>query len=163
MFIDDTRGALSTLKAEMQEERRVKASQDLNIGDILYQNMDKNDGLVLNKGYNERLKYFVIVGKTAEGDAIGLCLINSNLDYYAQVPAFQKYQYILKLENYRGILEKDSRLDCAKLFPMKSKKSIAVKAELVGHLIPEDHQNVLKLVASCSFIDEHTKKVYHIK
>ncbi len=125
--------------------------------------MDKNDGLVLNKGYNERLKYFVIVGKTLTGDAIGLCLINSNLDYYAQFPIFQQYQYTLKLENYRGILEKDCRLDCAKLFQMKSRKSIAVKAEIVGHLISEDKQNILKLVASCGFIDEHTKKVYQIK
>ena len=163
MLIDDARGALSTLKAEMQEARRVKTSLDLNIGDIVYQNMDKNDGLVLNKGYNERRKYFVIVGKTSKGDAIGLCLINSNLDYYAQVPAFQKFQYTLKQENYKGVLEKDSRLDCAKLFLMKSKKSIAVKAELIGHLTPKDEQNVLKLVASCGFIDEHTKKVYCIK
>ena len=74
----------------------------------------------------------------------------------------QPFQYILKYDNYKTVLEKDSRLDCAKLFPMKTRKSVAVKAELVGHLIPEDEANVLKLVADCGFINAHMKKVYRI-
>lgn len=81
MLIDDVKGALAALKTEMQEDRRIKSGADLNVGDIVYQNMDRSDGLVLNKGYDDRLKYFVIVGKNSKGDAIGLCLINSDLDF----------------------------------------------------------------------------------
>ena len=142
--------------------RTIKSNANISIGDIVYQNMDRNDGLVLYKGYDNRLKYFVIVGKNSKGDAIGLCLINSNLDFYKQVPAMQRFQYILKADNYKGVLVKDSRLDCAKLFPMKIRKSIAVKAVCVGHLIEEDKVNVLTLVASCGFIDAHKKKVFGI-
>lgn len=162
MLIDDAKGALAAIKAEMQEDRRIKSSTELNVGDIVYQNMDRNDGLVLNKGYDVRLKYFVIVGKNSKGDAIGLCLINSDLDFFCNVPAMQRYQYILKANNYKGVLTKDSRLDCAQLFPMKARKSIAVRAERVGHLTPEDEAKVLPLVASCSFIDAHMRKVYRI-
>lgn len=106
--MDDPRGALMALKAEMQKEGRVKTRTSLEIGDIVYQNMDRADGLVLNNGYNERLKYFVIVGKNSKGDAIGLCLINSDLDFYKDEPIMQQFQYILKADNYKGILVKDS-------------------------------------------------------
>ena len=111
MLIDDVKGALAALKTEMQEDRRIKSGADLNVGDIVYQNMDRSDGLVLNKGYDDRLKYFVIVGKNSKGDAIGLCLINSDLDFYRNVPAMQRFQYILKAEDYKGVLTKDSRLE----------------------------------------------------
>lgn len=144
------------------ESEPIKSSQDLIVGDIVYQDMDRNDGLVLNKGYDSRFKYFVIVGKNTKGDAIGLCLINSDLDFYRNVPAMQRFQYILKAENYKGILTKDSRLDCAKLFSMKARKSVAVKAERVGCLTVEDKSKVLSLVSSCGFIDAHMKKVYRI-
>ena len=162
MLIDDIKGALVALKAEMQEDRCIKSGTDLNVGDIVYQDMDRNDGLVLNKGYDDRLKFFVIVGKNSKGDAIGLCLINSDLDFYKNVPAMQRFQYILKATDYKGVLKKDSRLDCAQLFPMKARKSVAVKAERVGHLTADDEAKVLPLVASCGFIDAHMKKVYRI-
>lgn len=141
---------------------RVKSDTCLNVGDIVYQNMDRKDGLVLNKGYDTRFKYFVIVGKNSKGDAIGLCLINSDLDFYKDIPVMQRFQYILKCNDYNGILEKDSRLDCAQLFPMKTKKSVAVGAQIVGHLTSKDMAKVLSLVASCGFIDTHMKKVYRI-
>lgn len=146
----------------MSESIKIKSGDDLCVGDIVCQNLDRNDGLVLNKGYNERRKYFVIVGKNSKGDAIGLCLINSNLDFYKYVPAMQRFQYLLKADNYIGILSKDSRLDCAQLFPMKIKKCVAVKAMIVGRLTANDKQQVISLVSSCGFIDEHIRKVYRI-
>lgn len=162
MLTDNNKEASRTDITKMQEEGTVKSGTLLNVGDIVYQNMDRKDGLVLNKGYDERYKYFVIVGKNSKGDAIGLCLVNSNLDFYKDMPAIQRFQYILRHENYKGILQKDSRLDCAQLFSMKTKKSIAVKAQLIGHLTSEDETKVLSLVASCGFIDTHMKKVYRI-
>jgi hypothetical protein len=153
---------LAQVKAQIQRQTVIKSDTVLNVGDIVKQRMDRNDGLALKNEYKDRRKFFVIVGKNSKGDAIGLCLINSDLDFYKNTPAMQPFQYILKYDNYKTVLEKDSRLDCAKLFPMKTRKSVAVKAELVGHLIPEDEANVLKLVADCGFINAHMKKVYRI-
>lgn len=36
MIIDDSRNVLAHLKAELHEESAVKASADMNIGDIVY-------------------------------------------------------------------------------------------------------------------------------
>ena len=162
MLIDDAKGSLAALRAAIKQEQQVSSGSDMNVGDIVYQNMDANDGLTLKNGYQNRNKYFVIVGKNSKGDAIGLCFINSDLDFYKNNPNRQKYQYTLKQENYPGILEKDSRLDCAELFTLKARKSVAVKAEVVGHLTSDDEEKVIPLVSSCGFIDEHKKKVYRI-
>lgn len=162
MLIDDIRGSLSALKETIQEEQRVSSRSDLRIGDIVYQCMDRNDGLTLKGDYNTRYKYFVIVGKKSNGDSIGLCLINSDLDFYKNNPARQKFQYTMKKDNYPGILKKDSRLDCAELFEMKARKSIAVKAEIVGHLTPQDEKIIIPLVAGCEFIQKRLRKVYGI-
>lgn len=48
MIIDDSRNVLAHLKSELHEESAVKASADMNIGDIVYLEMDENDGLTLS-------------------------------------------------------------------------------------------------------------------
>lgn len=50
---------------------------------------------------------------------------------YRNVPAMQRFQYILKAEDYKGVLTKDSRLDCAQLFPMKAKKSVPMASAVL--------------------------------
>lgn len=148
--------------AENAAEKVVASRDDLNVGDIVYQTLDRNDGLTLTGEYATRNKFFVIVGKNSKGDAIGLCLVNSNIDFYRDVPQMQKFQYILKQADYPKVLTKDSRLDCAVLFPMKARKSVAVKAKVVGHLTEADEKAILPLVASCGFIDEHVRKVFRL-
>lgn len=162
MLIDDAKGSLAALRAAIQQKQQVSSGSDLNVGDIVFQCMDEKDGLTLKDGYSTRNKYFVIVGKNTKGDAIGLCLINSDLDFYKNNPKRQAFQYTLKQADYPEILDKDSRLDCAELFTMKARKSVAVKAEVVGHLTSDDKNKVIPLVASCGFIDAHKKKVYRI-
>lgn len=144
------------------DSKTVTSHDDVAVGDIVYQDMDANDGITLKGDYVSRKKYFVIVGKNSKGDAIGLCLVNSNLDFYKDNPLMQKFQYTLLKKNYPTILAKDSRLDCALLFPMKVRKSVAVKAQVVGHLTETDEKAVIPLVSSCEFIDEHVRKVYRI-
>lgn len=162
MLIDDAKGSLAALRAAIQQKQQVSAGSDLDVGDIVFQCMDEKDGLTLKDGYSTRNKYFVIVGKNTKGDVIGLCLINSDLDFYQNNPKRQAFQYTLKQADYPDILDKDSRLDCAELFAMKARKSVAVKAEVVGHLTSDDESKVIPLVASCGFIDAHKKKVYRI-
>ncbi len=131
---------------------------ELNFGDIVFQNMDANNGLSLKNVYATRNKYFVIVGKKSKGDAIDLCLFNSNLDFYKNNPNRQKYQYTLKRADYLGKLEMDSRLDCAELFTLQARQNVFVKAKVVGHLTSDDEDNVMPLVASYGFIDVHRRE-----
>lgn len=147
---------------EESDNKTITSRGDIAVGDIVYQELDRNDGLILTGDYATRRKYFVIVGKNSKGDAIGLCLVNSNLDFYKDNPLMQKFQYTLLQKDYPDVLTKDSRLDCALLFPMKVRKSVAVKAQVVGHLTEADEKAVFPLVASCEFIEEHLRKVYRI-
>lgn len=60
MIIDDSRNVLAQLKADLHNETTVKSSADLKVGDIVYLEMDENDGLTLRNGYATRRKYVVI-------------------------------------------------------------------------------------------------------
>lgn len=79
MIIDDSRNVLAHLKAELHEESAVKASADMNIGDIVYLEMDENDGLTLRNGYATRRKYVVIIGKNEKGNLVGSLIVNSKI------------------------------------------------------------------------------------
>ena len=45
--MDDVNGTLAGLKSELSRSCQVKSSDDLHVGDIVYVELDKNDGLVL--------------------------------------------------------------------------------------------------------------------
>ena len=57
----DSNGKLAEIKKAIVEASLVKSIADLSVGTIVYVEMDKNDGLVLNEGYPTRLKYVVVV------------------------------------------------------------------------------------------------------
>ncbi len=78
MIIDDSRNVLAHLKAELHEESAVKASADMNIGDIVYLEMDENDGLTLRNGYATRRKYVVIIGKNEKGNLVGSLIVSKH-------------------------------------------------------------------------------------
>lgn len=65
--MEDYKDRLAQLKAQIEDQNRIKFDTVLNVGDIVVQRMDKKDGLVLNKGYDDRQKIFVIVGKKLKG------------------------------------------------------------------------------------------------
>lgn len=45
MGIIDSRGALATLREQIHEEKVVKGIDDLHVGDIVYYDMDRADGI----------------------------------------------------------------------------------------------------------------------
>ena len=63
--MDDKSGALSKLKRGIAEKEKIDVSS-IQIGDIIYMPLDKEDGLTLTDGYKDRLKYIVIIGFTPE-------------------------------------------------------------------------------------------------
>ncbi len=76
---------------------------DLKTGTVIYVEMDRKDGLVLNKGYNERLKYVVIAGAKSNKKEFLLVLINSENDY-SDIQDWKANQYPLLLSNYNDFL-----------------------------------------------------------
>ena len=77
--MEDSRGVLQGLKAIFDKEE-IEGISSIHLGDIIYVSLDQEDGLILSNGYNDRLKYRVIIGFTPEGNAIGSLLVNSEID-----------------------------------------------------------------------------------
>ena len=152
---------LAALEQQMYNERLVTSADDLHIGDIIYVEMDRSDGLVLNSGYDTRLKYVVVAGSKSNQKDFGVVLINSDADY-SDAPDWIAEQYPLLQKNYVGILDKDSWADCTDPKELPLRKMKAKKAERMGRLTDEDLQHVMQLLKDSSFVEPHFKKVYHI-
>lgn len=153
---------LSQLHAKMLEEALVKGIDDIHVGDIIYYDMDRADGLVLNGPYDSRLKYVVVSGSKSNHKEICAVLINSDKDY-SQDPRWQNEQYCIRQADYPGILHDDSWIDCSDPKELLVKKLKAKKAVKCGSLNKIDLQNVMTHLKENGFVDDHIRKVYGIK
>lgn len=65
-----------------------------------------------NKGDDGRKKYFIVIGKDQEGNAIGFVLINSEVNPH--LPACRKeLHYLLKATDYDFLEGEDRFVDCS--------------------------------------------------
>lgn len=159
--MDDKTGTLSKLKAILEAAEQVDMSS-VKIGDIIYVTLDEDDGLTLKDGYDDRLKYIVIIGFTPEGIALGALLINSEIDPSKRSAELKDCQYPLLARNYRNILDYDSWLDCSDIFELSKLKISERKGKLKGHLTTEDLERVMDFLKDTEVFDTATKKRYGI-
>lgn len=145
----------------MQRDTIVKGAEELQVGDIVYYDMDSADGITLINGYVSRLKYVVIAGAKSNLKEVCAVLINSDNDH-SLAPDWQAEQYLIRQVDYPEILDRDSWIDCTDPKELKVSKIKAKKAEKKGHLNDRDLANVMKHLKENDFIDNHTRKVYGI-
>lgn len=152
---------LSQLKEQMRQESLVKGIEDLQVGDIVYYDMDRADGIVPTPGYDSRLKYVIIAGAKSNAKEVCAVLINTDNDH-SLAPDWQAEQYLIRQEDYPEILDHDSWIDCTDPKELKVAKIKAKEAEKKGRLNDDDLANVMKHLIENDFIDAHTRKVYGI-
>ena len=157
----DQEGKLANLKNSLQKASLVKSIAELQVGTVIYVELDANDGLVLKDGYKTRLKYVVVAGAKSNQKEICAVLINSDADY-SDDPDWKAEQYPLLQSNYPGLLDHDSWLDCTDPKPLTVKKLKAKKAEVSGSLLEEDLALVMDKLKNSDFIEPHMKKVFGI-
>ena len=155
--MDDLRGALEKLKAQMAEAEIADMSS-VKVGDIIYVPLDEENGLTLTQGYDTRRKYIVIIGFTPEGIAIGALLINSQINPSKRSPEMMDCQYPLLLRHYPNILDYDSWLDCSDIFELSKEKISERKGKLKGCLTDEDRCRVLEFLRETDVFDNVTKR-----
>lgn len=160
--MDDSSKTLESLQAQLRDEATVKDADDINVGDIIYYDMDRADGIVSKDGFDTRLKYVVVAGAKSNEKEICAVLINSDKDYSVD-PKWQAEQYCLKQADYPEFLVDDSWVDCSDPKELLVRKLKAKKAEKIGHLNDRDLKNVMKHLKENDFVDDHTRKVYGIK
>lgn len=159
--MDDKTGALSRLKAAIANEEKADISS-VKVGDIIYVPLDEEDGLILNGGYKDRLKYIVIIGFTPEGVAVGALLINSQIDLSKRSPELLDCQYPLLHRNYNHILDYDSWLDCSDIFEIPKLKITDKNGKIKGCLTEEDKKRIMDFLKETDVFDNVTKRRYGI-
>jgi len=135
--------------------------ESLSIGTILYMTMDASDGLILKNGYKTRNKFFIIIGFTSEGNAIGSLLINSNIDKTKLPLEYFSCQYPIKQENYNEILDYNSYIDCSEIFEF-TKDRIKMNGCIKGHLTSEDLTLIIGFLKETETLSIKEKRKYSI-
>ena len=105
----DHNDVLKDLHAQIQESSLVRSADDIQIGDIVYVEMDRNDGLVLVDGYDTRLKYIVVAGSKSDKKEFAVVLINSEADF-SDDSDWQGEQYLLRHSDYADVLEHEKKI-----------------------------------------------------
>jgi hypothetical protein len=152
---------LSKLQEQMRQDSLVKGIEDLKVGDIIYYDMDRADGIVPTLGYDSRLKYVVVAGSKSNFKEVCAVLINTDNDH-SLAPDWQAEQYLIKQEDYPNILDHDSWIDCTDPKELKVSKIKAKEAEKRGCLNARDLANIMKHLNENGFIEPHIRKVYGI-
>jgi len=153
---------LAQLREQMRQAALIGGMEDLQVGDIVYYNMDREDGIVPNPPYDSRLKYVVVAGAKADSKEVCAVLINSANDFSA-AQDWQAEQYLIRQVDYPAILDHDSWIDCTDPKELKVSKIMAKNTEKKGRLKACDLANVMKHLKESDFIDLHTKRVYGIE
>lgn len=159
--MDTEASILAQLKEKQRQESLVRGIEDLQVGDIVYYDMDRADGIVPSHGHDTRLKYVVVAGTKSNLKEVCAVLINTDNDYSSE-PDWQAEQYLIRQADYPGILEYDSWIDCTDPKELKVSKIKAKEAEKKGRLNVRDLANVMRHLKENAFIDSHTRKVYGI-
>ena len=134
--MDTPESTLAQLKEKLRQYSLVRGIEDLQVGDIVYYDMDRADGIVPSTGYDSRLKYVIVAGAKANSKEVCAVLINTDNDY-SSAPDWQAEQYLIKQTDYPEILDHDSWIDCTDPKELKVSKIKAKEAEKKDDLIHE--------------------------
>lgn len=159
--MDTKESVLAQLRERLRQDALVKGIEDLQVGDIVYYDMDRADGIVPADGYETRLKYVIVAGAKSNSKEVCAVLINTDNDH-SSAPDWLAEQYRISQADYPEFLDHDSWIDCTDPKELKVSKIKAKKAEKKGRLNQRDLANVMKHLKENDFIDNHTRKVYGI-
>ena len=160
-MMDTKESILAQLKEKLRQESLVKGIEDLQVGDIVYYDMDRADGIVPLSGHDTRRKYVIVAGEKSNLKEVCAVLINTDNDY-SSASDWQAEQYCIRQTDYPEILDHDSWVDCTDPKELKVSKIKAKKAEKKGRLNARDLTNIMRHLKENDFIDAHTRKVYGI-
>lgn len=158
---DRANNLLNNLREQMRTQSVVKGIEDLQVGDIVYYDMDRFDGIVPNEGYDSRQKYVVVAGSKVNNTDVCVVLVNSNKDY-SPAADWQAEQYLIRQMDYPGILDHDSWIDCTDLKELRVSKIKTKEATKKGHLNSRDLANIMRHLKENDFIEPHIRKIYGI-
>jgi hypothetical protein len=147
-----------TLKIQKAKTELI-TDDSFTVGRIVYMPLKESDGLTTTKGYESRRKYFVIVGFTAQGDAVGVLLINSKPN--DDTEELGDCQFPVYPVDYDFLNEK-SWLDCSFIAEPIDKDRIKREGVNKGCLTEKDLELVMEFIVNTDVITPKTKRKFGI-
>lgn len=96
-------------------------SSEISQGCVFRIHLNEEEGVKgKNSGDNGRNKYFVVLGKTQDGNLIGFLLINSNINQKLPIEV-RELHYPISAKAH-SFLDKDSFVDCSQIKEIKREK-----------------------------------------
>ena len=159
--MDTRESVLARLREKLRQESLVKGIEDLQVGAIVSYDMDRDDGIVPETGYDSRLKYVIVAGAKSNSKEVCAVLINTDNDF-SSAPDWLAEQYLVRQTDYPEILDHDSWIDCTDPKELLVSKIKTKGAEKKGRLNPRDLSNVMRHLKENDFIDARTRRIYRI-
>lgn len=128
------------------------------IGDVYYVELSKEEGIHPKDGYSTRNKYYVVLGIDDDciyGGIVFNSEINRNLTHQ-----IEEYQIIISADKYPFIKHK-SYLDCTKIFPAPPER--LMYSEKVGSIDTIDLCYAKEKINRAPSISAAIRKKYHFK
>lgn len=128
-------------------------------GSVIYCPLSEDEGLIVTGGYDERKKFFTIIGIAADDAIIGSLLINTNPN--DSTPQLGACQFPLKASDYPSILDYDSWLDCSQIFRVPRQKILS-KGGYCGKVIDRDWTLVEQFIKETDVLSNAEKREFGI-
>lgn len=133
--------------------------KSLRIGDVYRMKLTQEEGISpKNKDDNSRNKFFIVIGKDNDGNAIGFVVINSNINPNLQQVIKDLY-YPISASKY-SFLSKDSFVNCANLKEIEKNKFSTKfdSSKNKGCICEDDLDLIIEAVRSSPLIPPKTLK-----
>lgn len=129
-------------------------------GDVYRLKLSKEEGVVpKNAGDEARKKYFVVIGKDEQGNAIGFVLINSDINQHLP-ECRRRLHYLLKASEYDFLDNQDRYVDCSDFKSISKKRfsELFSSDKMKGKVNATDLVEIKKFICSYENVSKNTLK-----
>ncbi len=119
-------------------------------GEVYRLKLSKEEGVIpKNAGDEARKKYFVVIGKDEQGNAIGFVLINSEINKHLP-ECRRKLHYLLKAADYDFLDSQDRYVDCSDFKKISKERfsELFSSDKMKGKILPRDLFEIKKFICS---------------
>ena len=141
---------------KMTEESLI-TDDKLELGRVIELNLTREDGLIIERQYDTRRKYVVIIGVDGDRYLYASVLINHKSNNLTKELA--ETQYPISQKDYNSFLDSNSTIDCSTIF-LIDRVRIKRDGKNLGIINSTDLRNVLKTMAETELIEPKIKKRY---
>ena len=126
------------------------------IGNVYKIPMNEEDGITVKDDYDFRNKYIIVLGVDGKNNILGVVVTNSQINLLHHEFDFQ---YEIKQEKYEEIFEKDSYVDCSKLYSVYEGR---IKYKKKGKINIDDYDAIVNKVRKHPDITKRTLKKFNL-